>query len=130
MTRYVVDSWAWIEYLEGSALGEKVRDRISDNAGNEIFTHAVSVAEIISKVRRRGKDTDAAWSAITSNSRIVTVTDADSRDVGLLHAKTKSKNANFGLADAFVLAAARKLRGKVLTGDPDFAGIADAEMLA
>jgi hypothetical protein len=41
----------------------------------------------------------------------------------------KSKNKNFGLADSFVLHAARKIGGRVLTGDPDFRGVKDAIML-
>lgn len=61
MTRYVVDFWAWIEYLEGSPLDEKARERLADD-GNEIFTRVVSLAETISKVRRSERDTDA-WSA-------------------------------------------------------------------
>src|SRR2546428_12959700 len=107
MTRYVVDSWAWIEYLEGSLLGEKVRERLADE-GNEIFTHVVSLAEIISKVRRREKDTDAAWSAIMTNSKIFALSEKDSGDAGLLQAKVKSKHPGFGLAHAFVLSAAGK----------------------
>ena len=129
MTRYVVDSWAWIEYLEGSLLGEKVRERLADD-GNEILTHVVSLAEIISKVRRREKDTDAAWSAIMTNSKTIALSEKDSRDAGLLHAKIKSKHSGFGLADAFVLSAARKLGAKVLTGDPHFANIEDSVMLS
>ncbi|TLY01457.1 MAG: type II toxin-antitoxin system VapC family toxin [Thaumarchaeota archaeon] len=117
------------EYLEGSLLGEKVRERLADD-GNEIFTHDVSLAEIISKVRRREKDTDAAWSAIMTNSKIFALSEKDSRDAGLLHAKVKSKHSSFGLADAFVLSAARKLGAKVLTGDPHFANIEDAVMLS
>jgi predicted nucleic acid-binding protein len=129
MGRYVLDSWAWLEYLEGSVTGKKVRDKIVDGK-NEIFTHVVSIAEIISKVRRREKDTDAAWNAIVTNSKVVGINEIDSREVGLLHAKIKSKSSNFGLADAFVLAAARKLGGKVLTGDPDYAAIDDSIMLS
>jgi predicted nucleic acid-binding protein len=128
MTRYVVDSRAWIEYLEGSLLGEKVRDRVADE-GNEIFTHVVSVAEIISKVRRKEKDPDAAWSAITANSKIFALSEKDSKEAGLLHARIRSKRSNFGLADAFVLSAAKKLGAKVLTGDPDFANMDDVTML-
>jgi predicted nucleic acid-binding protein len=128
MTRYVVDSWAWMEYLDGSVPGEKVKQSVGDG-DNEIFTHVVSIAEIVSKVRRRGKDAGVAWSAITTNSKIFTLTEKDSEDAGLLHAKIKSKLANFGLADAFVLSAARKLGAKVLTGDPDFADIEDVVML-
>ncbi len=128
MTRYVVDSWAWMEYLEGSKPGEKVRLRIADR-GNEIFTHVVSVAEIVSKVRRKERDTEAAWNAITSNSKMFQIDEIASRDAGLLHAAIRSKNSNFGLADAFVLSAARKVGGKVLTGDPDFRGLEDVVMI-
>ena len=129
MTRYVVDSWAWIEYLEGTSLGEEVRSKISDDT-NEVFTHVVSVAEIISKVRRSNKDADAAWNAIVTNSKVFPISGIESKDAGLLHAAIKSKYPNFGLADAFVLSAARKLGGKVLTGDPDFRGLQDVVMLA
>src|SRR3989442_15219427 len=129
MTRYVVDSWAWIEYLEGSVLGEKVRERLADD-GNEIFTHVVSLAEIISKVRRREQDADAAWSAIMTNSKTIALSEKDPRDAALLHAKIKSKHSGFALADAFVLSAARKLGAKVLTGDTHFANIEDAVMLS
>jgi predicted nucleic acid-binding protein len=128
MARFIIDSWAWLEYLEGSAAGRKVRDRIVDNR-NEIFTHVVSIAEVISRVRRGDKDADAAWKAIVTNSKVVGISETDAKEVGLLHAKIKSESPNFGLADAFVLAAARKLGGKVLTGDPDFAGIGDALLL-
>ena len=129
MTRYMIDSWGWVEYLEGSPLGKIVRERIADD-NNEIFTHVVSLAEIVSKVKRREKDPDTAWSAIMANSKIFRVTETDSKDAGLLHAKMKSRRPNFGLADAFVLSAARKLGAKVLTGDPDFADVEGAVMLS
>jgi predicted nucleic acid-binding protein len=118
-----------MEYLEGSSLGEKVRGRLVDER-NEIFTHVVSVAEIISKVRRKKKDEEAAWSAIVANSKIFQITEAEAKEAGLLHASIRAGNPNFGLADAFVLAAARKLGGKVLTGDPDFRGLDDVVVLA
>ena len=129
MARVVVDSWAWMEYFEGSSVGRRIRDKIIDER-NEIFTHVVSIAEIISKVRRREKDVDTAWKAITTLSRIINLDEIDSKETGLLHAKIKSHNPNFGLADAFVLSAARKLEAKVLTGDPDFKGINDAILIS
>ena len=129
MTRLVVDSWAWMEYFEGSSVGKRIRDKIIDER-NEIFTHVVSIAEIISKVRRREKDVDTAWKAITTLSRIINLDEIDSKETGLLHAIIKSHNPNFGLADAFVLSAARKLEAKVLTGDPDFKGIDDAILIS
>ena len=129
MSRYFVDSWAWIEYLEGSVQGEKVRRRMSDET-NEIFTHVVSVAEIVSKVKRKGKDAESAWGAISTNSKVWIVDEMGSKDAALLHAAMKSDRRSFGLADAFVLSAALKLGARVLTGDPDFKGLKDVEMLS
>jgi predicted nucleic acid-binding protein len=96
---------------------------------NRLFTHAVSVAEIISKEKRRSKDPEVAFQAITNLSKIIPVEENDSKAVGYLHAEIKSKNKNFGLADSFVLFAARKIGGSVLTGDPDFQRIKDAILL-
>jgi predicted nucleic acid-binding protein len=66
----VIDSWAWIEYLKGSSAGKKVRKKLV-NDRNEVFTHVVSIAEIISKIKRRNSDVEDAWSATTSLSKIV-----------------------------------------------------------
>jgi len=129
MTDFVIDSWAWIEYLDGSRLGSKVRDVIM-NERNTIYTHVVSVAEIISKEIRQNKDPEIAWKAITNLSKILQLDETDARAVGFLHAKIKSKNGNFGLADSFVLYSAKKLGGRVLTGDPDFKGVPEATLLA
>ncbi len=128
MTDLVVDSWAWIEYLEGSELGAKVRDVMMDER-NKLHTHIVSIAEIISKEKRRNKDPEIAWKAITNLTHILPMDESDSKAVGLLHAELKSKKKNLGLADSFVLYAARKIGGRVLTGDPDFRGISDVMLL-
>ena len=128
MGRYVLDSWAWIEYFEGGPKGEKVREVILDSR-NEIFTHCVSVAEIVSKAKRGGKDIEGVWTGINANSNIVEARVEESKSVGITNAITKSKYRNFSLADAFVLAIARKLSAKVLTGDPDFRKIEDAILL-
>lgn len=128
MTDLVIDSWAWIEYLNGSELGSKVRDMIMDER-NKLFTHVVSVAEIISKEKRRKKDPETAWKAVTSLSKILQIDESESKAVGLLHAEIKTRKKNFGLADSFVLYAARKLGGRVLTGDPDFKGVDEAFLL-
>ncbi|MBI4257836.1 MAG: PIN domain-containing protein [Thaumarchaeota archaeon] len=127
MTRFIVDSWAWIEYLRGSRAGQKVREKIEHQ--EELLTHIVTIAEIMSKLKRESLDTEGAWKAITASSKLITIDANDAKNTGLLHAYIKRKNANFSLADAFVLHAAKKLNGKVLTGDPDFKGINEAILL-
>ena len=72
---------------------------------------------------------EKAYEVIQSNSRIVAPTAEDSFLAGKLHAEIKSTRRNFSLADSFVLQAARKLDAKVITADPDFKGIEEADFL-
>lgn len=127
MTSYVVDSWAWIEYLDGTPKGTRVKEVVEGDA--DVFVHAVSMAEIASKARRRGKDPKAAAERVSSLSRFVSPALADSVEAGGLHAERREKAPNFSLADAFVLQTARKLGARVLTGDPDFRGLKEAEFI-
>ncbi len=124
MNKLVVDSWAWLEYLRGSSKGSKVRERVEQKS--ELFTHLVSVAEVVSKLRRASSDYGEAWRTIASNSKVLIPNEADAIETGLLHASMKRERRNFSLADAFVLYSARKNRARVLTGDPDFSGLPDA----
>ena len=127
MTRFVIDSWAWVEYLRGSEAGQKVRKAVERE--EEFITHVVTIAEIASKFARERMDVDGAWRAITTLSKIEGLDETDAKDAGLLHASVKEKRSNFSLADAFVLHTARKMNAKVLTGDPDFRGMDEALML-
>jgi predicted nucleic acid-binding protein len=128
MTDWIADSWAWVEYIRGSDKGTKLRDELE--RGSEIFTHPVTIAELVSKFKRENLDAEIAWKAVNSTSKVITVDSLDAKEAGLTHASTKAKKPNFSLADAFVLQSARKLNCRILTGDPDFDGIAEAFLLA
>jgi predicted nucleic acid-binding protein len=123
----VVDSWAWVEYLRGSKAGKKVEQRIS--RGDELWTSVVTLTEVVSKYRREGVAEDTAIEAISSLSRIGIPDREDAIEAGRVHAQVKSGSPNFGLADSFVLRLARKVGATVLTGDPDFRGLAEAEFI-
>jgi len=127
-SKLVVDSWAWVEYFGGSAIGKKVEAAFSEV--DEIWTSAVSIAEIVSKYRRKNMDESRAIEALYSLSRIGSPNREDAREAGRIHAELKAKLPSFGLADSFVLQLARKLGARVLTGDPDFRGIKEAELLS
>jgi len=126
MNNYVLDSWAWIEYFDGTKIGEKVREHIKKDA---VFTSAVTLTEVISKMKRRRLDADSAFDAITSVSKVILITEISAKEAGLIHAAVKASKSNFSFGDAYALQTARRLGAKVLTGDPDFKGIKEAEML-
>jgi len=127
MDSLVVDSWAWVEYLRGSETGKRVDARIS--SASEVWTSVVSLTEVVSKYKREGLQEQTAIEAMSSLSRFGVPNRDDAIEVGKLHAQVKERSANFGFADSFVLQLARKIGAKVLTGDPDFKGLREAEFV-
>ena len=127
MTKHVIDAYAWIEYLGGSASGKKVASILENNA--EVYTCAITLGEVVSKVARMGKDEKIAHDVLLSNSQIIAVDDELSLQAGLIHCEMRRTQKDFGLADAYILATARKLESKIVTGDPHFQGIKEAIMI-
>ena len=70
MTRFIIDAYAWIEYLEGSDKGRKVT-KIIEGERNDVFTSSATLAEITSKFLRTNKDPKIALIAINNISSIM-----------------------------------------------------------
>lgn len=127
MTKYVIDAYAWIEYLDGSDAGSKVSAILEKN--DDVFTCAVTLGEVVSKVARMGKDAKVAYDVLLGNSQVVVVDEELSLQAGLLHCEMRKAAKDFGLADAYVLATARRLEAKILTEDPHFKLLKEAIMI-
>lgn len=119
MTAYILDAFAWIEYLIGSEKGDKVK-KLIENGANEIFTSLVTLAEVVSVTEREKRDSGAVYYHMLMLSKFTGLSPEFSQEAGSTHAKTKKKMRNFGLADAFVLTAAKKLGATIVTGDSHF----------
>jgi predicted nucleic acid-binding protein len=128
LNKYVIDAWAWIEYFRGTPYGAKLNEILEDPT-TEVYTCAITVAEVISKTARDGRDAEAAYDMLLSNSQIVNIDDQFSKNAGLLHSKMRQTRKDFGIADAFVLAAANKLEAKIVTGDAHFKGLKNAILI-
>jgi predicted nucleic acid-binding protein len=64
-----------------------------------------------------------------SNSQVMNVDEELSKHAGLLHAEMRRTEKDFGLADAYVLATAKKLKSKILTGDLHFRNVKEAVLI-
>lgn len=128
MNKHIVDAWAWIEYFRGTEYGAKLNDIIEDPT-TDIYTCAITVAEIISKTARDNRDVEAAYDMLLSNSKIIKLDEQISKQAGLFHSKMRQTIKDFGIADAFILAAADKLEAIIITGDPHFKGLKNAIMI-
>jgi len=125
MNRYIIDAYAWIEYLRGSEAGRRVKEVLEDERC-KTYTCALTIAEVVSKVAREGKDPEMTYDILTSNSEIIDVDHQLSLEAGLIHAEIRKQIKDFGLADAYVLTSARKMDARILTGDPHFKGFKEA----
>jgi len=114
---YLVDSYAWIEYLRGSSNGEKVNKILNSK---DCFTLNLVISEVVSKLKREKKDYELAYTAIINNSKILFSSPKFSKEIGLLHAEMKSKSKNFGLIDAHLLFLSKEFNLKIITGDMHF----------
>jgi len=128
--RYIIDSYAWLEYFMGSEAGRKVKE-IIDNEADEKLTPSICLAETYAKILKTEDNEKAELrrAFIKSRSALITLDE----DLAVEAAKTdvamKKKVQNWGLADSIVLSTARDRKGKVVTGDPHFKELDDAHMI-
>jgi predicted nucleic acid-binding protein len=89
----------------------------------------VTVAEVISKTAREGRNPETTYEILVSDSHIIDVDEELSKNAGILHTEMRKTIRDFGLADAYVLASAKKLNSKILTGDLHFEGVNEAILI-
>ena len=125
--RIVVDSYAWIEYFLGTRGGAFVEKVILE--AQEAYTPTIVLAEIAAKYGREGAPKQAIKERLRliSETTVITPITIDTA-TEIPKAKTDlQKNAQKlglkqapSLADAIILATARKLEARVLTRDQHF----------
>ncbi len=124
-----LDSSAWIEYFMGTEKGTSVRKTVEGSG--ILYTSPIVIAEIYSKSVRTDGVENAEIRKDFILKRCVLVPDDEkiAVEAGRIHAEMKKKAEGFGLADALIVAAARKKGAKVLTGDKHLKALDDVEML-
>ena len=124
MKKVLMDTYAWIEYLEGSEKGEKVKEVLEDET--DTYTALVSVAELADAFHRGDVETKFDWQEILDyiqlNSVIVELNEEGMASAGTLKVKRREEFDDFGLMDAIILESSRKVGAKLMTGDPHLTG--------
>ena len=127
VSNYLMDSYALLEYLDGSARGQKVRD-ILESERNKCFILSENAAELVSVYLRRKWDPGPALQLIHALSPLLLDMDS-AEDAGRIHAKMREKDRHIGLIDAILIAVARRHGLKIVTGDKDFRGVPEAILI-
>lgn len=121
MEGYLLDTWAWIEYLEGGDSAEKV-DEVLESDEN-CFTSVQSLAELSDLFNQGRLKIDMSWDELSQFITVkktdsIKVTEKISERAGRIKAEERENKPDFGLADAVILATARKHDLTLLSGDP------------
>jgi predicted nucleic acid-binding protein len=118
--KYVIDSYAWIEYFMGTKTGEKVKPIIENT--EEKITPTICLAEIYAKTLRAENDELAEKQRIfiKEKSALAPLDEITAVEAATLTSKLKREIPGWGLADSIVYATALIKKAEVVTGDEHF----------
>ena len=118
--KYVIDSYAWIEYFMGTKTGEKVKPIIENT--EEKITPTICLAEIYAKTLRVENDELAEKQRIfiKEKSALAPLDEITAVEAAMLTSKLKREIPGWGLADSIVYATALIKKAEVVTGDEHF----------
>src|SRR3990170_2497394 len=125
--KYVIDSYAWIEYFKASGYGEIAKNYIESKYS---ATPTVVVSEISRKLQTEialGNESQEGrlkrLEFVRATSQIVDLDFEIAAEAGKIDVEMKKKAKGWGLADSIVLCTARNAKAKVVTGDEHFRGL-------
>jgi predicted nucleic acid-binding protein len=125
----VVDSYAWIEIFIGSLKGEKAKKAIQE--AEEAYTPDIVLAEIARKYIREGakeQTINQRLKIIEETTEIVPINPQLAIESAkcYLQLTEKARKENLkapSLFDAIIMATAKTLNAKLITGDEHFRGL-------
>lgn len=126
MILVLLDSFAWIEFFNGTEKGKKVEERL---IGNMCYTSLITLAEISEFCLRSNKYFDKFLEKIISFSTILPINQEISILAGNLNFHQKKKVRNWGMMDSILLSTSLIYNLKILTGDKHFSDLNNVEMI-
>jgi predicted nucleic acid-binding protein len=118
----VFDTWAWVECLHGTPIGDSLRARFLDDDRFRIHTSVITLAELSARLHtdNAADRVSAACGAIRRMSHIWDVTADMAQEVGAARARLRKSSSAASLADAIILLTARNAGARVVSADPAF----------
>jgi len=118
--KYVLDSYAWIEYFMGTEAGEKAKPIIESQ--DEKITPTICLAEVYTKtLRTENRElAEKQRTFIKEKSAIAALDEQIAVESAKINAKMKKEIDGWGLADSIVYATALLKKAEVITGDEHF----------
>ena len=121
---YIVDTYAWIEYFEGSKKGGILKSLI-EQKNNKLVTMECCLAELIGYALKHNTDFTLMYKLVKMNSVILPVLTSHWLEAAKIKSELRVKIAHFGLIDAILVAKQKELKCKLVSGDPHFKSLKD-----
>jgi predicted nucleic acid-binding protein len=118
--KYVIDSYAWLEYFMGTEVGEKAKPIIE--GAEEKITPTICVAEVYAKTLKVENEELAEKQRvfIKEKSALAILDEKTAVESAKVQIKMKKEIHGWGLADSIVYATAVLKKAEVVTGDEHF----------
>ena len=118
--KYLIDSYAWIEYFTGSELGEKIKLLIESS--EEKLTPTICLAEVYAKTLKVENQelAEKQKTFIKEKSALVFLDETIAVESAKQNVRLKREIDGWGLADSIVYATATIKKAEVVTGDEHF----------
>lgn len=120
----LIDSWAWIEFFQGSDAGAVVMGYLDDD--QELIISAINLSEVYRWILHIYDERIAEEKTAAMKERCLLI-DVD-EEIAVDAARIKHR-LKWGLGGSIVYATARREAASVLTGDSDFKGQNDVIFL-
>lgn len=121
---YIIDTYAWIEYFEGSSQG-RVLKKLFENKNNKFITMECCIAELIGYCLKNNLNFENFYSIVESNSFIFVVLREHWVKAAKIRFELRKKIKHFGLIDSILVAKQQEFKAKIVSGDPHFKGLKD-----
>jgi len=122
---YILDAFAFMAYIQGEPAAESVKKVLSDANENKchVSMSIINIGEVLYNIERN-KGLDSAQDILSLIQTLpIEILPADNETVfAAAHIKA---NHLLSYADAFVVVAAQKINGIIMTGDPEFEAVAE-----
>lgn len=117
---YILDSYAFMAYFQGEVAAQKVKEIfINAKKGKcKIYISVINLGEILYNIERDAGIEGAKYALSVIQDLPIELLPAETETViAAAHIKA---NYPISYADAFVVGAAQKINGVIMTGDPEF----------
>ena len=118
--KYVIDSYAWLEYFMGTKTGEKAKAMIENS--EEKITPTICLAEVYGKALKVECQEVAEKQRcfIKEKSALAYLDESIAVESAKVNVRMKREVEGWGLADSVVYATAIVKKAEVVTGDEHF----------